>query len=210
MSSSYVPTYNLFSANIADKLKDREWFIACMAHNFSFIADEWNCITIVNKKRMGEAYDYWIEDLDRTLDKGIDRETVSLDHFKEASFLVFWLRRMIPIDTYLKQNLGDRYAGKMSDDQKYFLQYGNEICAFQIGFRICLYFEISRPYEQENVTAIRHFPDIDTHLKNSRLKTRMLKDFVMIMKHKNMSPHSLFLLYKSLFTNISLTPPAGS
>lgn len=194
--------YIIFQKEIIKQLEKRQWFIDCIASNYNSIALSWNCSVLMSVRRLGEAYDFWREDHTRTLSEGI-QTSVSLDHFKHASFIAFWLRRMLPINQTLIHSKyqsipDDRNA---TDNQKFFFRYGNELCALLIGFMICLFYEAS--YIAANQEVLQLVPNRLDCIRQYRLPPEIISDFVMIMKHKNMSPHALYLLYKSLFTVIS-------
>src|SRR5205823_703780 len=134
--------YTIFQEHIIQKLEDRSWLIKCIAVNYRALAGMWGCGTILSIRRLGEAYDFWREDHTRTLSEGIVT-SVSLDHFKHASFIAFWLRRMLPINQSL---VVSKYKSvpedtDANDDQKFFLRYVSELCALLIGFQICVFYE---------------------------------------------------------------------
>jgi hypothetical protein len=192
--------YTIFQKNIIQKLEDRRWFNECMAFNYSILAAKWGCAASMSARRLGEAYDFWREDHTRTLTEGI-ATSVDLDHFKHASFIAFWLRRMLPIN---ETRVVSKYKSvpddpTANDNQKFFLRYGSELCALLIGFEICLFYEFGTPKKG----AIELRPNRLATLKLYHLPSTTIADFVMILKHKNMSPHALYLLYKSLFTTIT-------
>jgi hypothetical protein len=134
--------YTLFQRDIIQKLEDRRWFIECIAANFVNLATKWGCSVSLSVRRLGETYDFWREDQGRTISEGIE-ESESLDHFKHASFIAFWLRRMLPINQTTVVGRNPTQPDESADagaDQKFFLQYGCEICALLIGFQICLFY----------------------------------------------------------------------
>ena len=195
--------YSLFQENIIAQLEDRQWFIRCMAFNYSQLAARWGCGVQLSVRRLGEAYDFWREDHTRTLAEGIEATSISLDHFKHASFIAFWLRRMLPINQTLVVSRFRSIPDDPSADenQRFFLRYGNELCALLIGFQICLFYEAGLKRSSGYVYEIRTNPI--ERLKQFSFPQNIIADFVMILKHKNMSPHALYLLYKSLFTTIA-------
>ena len=200
MDEQLEEAYTIFQKDIVKKLEDREWFIECITFNYGLLASKWGCSAIMSVRRLGEAFDFCREDHTRTLAEGI-ATSVTLDHFKQASFIAFWLRRMLPINQTL---IVDNYrsvseAANANEDQRFFLRYGNEICALLIGFQLCLFYEIC-PLEEDPV--VLEIPNRTENLKQYSLPQRTIADLVMVLKHKNMSPHALYLLYKSLFTNI--------
>jgi len=201
--SDAVAAYTLFQAEILNLLNDRKWFIECMAINFYCIGSRWGCSVEVSERRLGEACDFWKVDAKRTLDSGIEKGAKELDHFKHASFIAFWLRRQIPINKTMFLRAGGRVHSGIacSSEQKFFIQYGNEICALGIGLELCLYYEfIGKNTSTSNVQSIT--PDRLDYIKSCKLKSDSIRDYTMVLKHKNMSPHALYLLYKSLFTNL--------
>lgn len=199
---------HLFQSDIIQRLRDRGWFIDCMASNFSFLARRWGCRVALSKRRLGEAHDFWLEDVNRTLKTGIEEGTKELDHFKHASFIAFWLRRMIPINSTYKMD-ANKAGDTVASDTKRFLQYGNELCALLIGFQLCLFYECSKVAESKG-TVIPLIRDRLTYLKSIQFPDNLKNDFAMVLKHKNISPHSLYLLYKSLFATIVQNPHLAS
>jgi hypothetical protein len=220
-----IEEYSLFQPSILDRLDNRKWFIECMAFNFYSIGSEWSSFAETSERRLGETYDFWKVDAQRTLNSGIEKGTEKLDHFKQASFIAFWLRRQIPINRTLRLHADGAVAGgrPYSSEQEFFFRYGNEICALLIGLELCLYYEVwvklhlppkeartletiaddRRGYAAETTSALEY-------IRGCRLKRDCVRDFAMVLKHKNMSPHALYLLYKSLFTNLQAPSPKPS
>jgi hypothetical protein len=199
--------YDLFQEDIIVRLKDRAWFIKCMTYNIVFVARQYGCLAIVSRMRIGEAYDYWVEDTDRTLRDGMPGGTEELDHFKHASFMAFWIRRRLPINKIIFQaSLGERQDRKFTDDQKFFTTYANEICAFSIGMKICLFYhgnivEQAAQANQDTKAGDHSVSWLQRYLASPLVQLRkpLLADIVMILKHKNVSPHGIYLFYRAFF-----------
>jgi hypothetical protein len=154
-------------------------------------------------RRLGEAYDFWQEDTRRALAEGSRPETRELDHFKHASFITFWLRRLCPVnETFLNRSFPNgRLRRGVSEVQEHFLRCGNELCAFLIGLQICIHYEVMlREARQPNVVNLR--VHTASFLQTCRLDDELLDDFVMILKHKNVSPHAIYIAFRSFFTNL--------
>lgn len=140
---------------------------------------------------MIEAHGAWVNDLTRVGSYEPQLKD-GLDHFKQCGHLAFWLRRLGPIidadDTTL--NLGDAEGYPLSDDEKAFrkllLGYRNEYLAFDYAFQICLYYEIG----QEGGSA---------RASNLHLSREYYQTICQFMKFKNVSPHAMHLILKSLF-----------
>lgn len=195
--------FSLNQRNIIKKLKNRDWFVNCIGHNTQVIAYEWDCHAQLSARRIGEAYDYWVDDTARTLKTRV-KDAVELDHFKYAAFLSFWLRRRFPInETRSILTIEERDKWKLSDEQEYFLEFGNELSSFLIGFEICIYYEEQKKKSARNTISISK--DSKNYLRNCTIDPGFLHDIVITMKHKSISPYGLYLTYKSLFTH--LVPP---
>lgn len=194
--------YSLLQEEIVERLEDSQWFMKCIDYNYKLLADRWGCSVYISRRRLGEAHDFWMEDVGRTLRESMPDGTKKLDHFKNASFIAFWLRRMIPIN---ETNRSPSHPLKPFDQKKVFqfFKHGNEICALLIGFQICLFYEASKvkPGGNNNKLVMLH-EDRLSYLKSMKFPPALLDDFAMVLKHKNMSPHSLYMMYRSLFTTI--------
>jgi hypothetical protein len=207
MSDSMPPeeAYSLFQQRIIENLRDnREWFISCIGYNYKFLADTWGCHVLMSARRLGEAHEYWYEDTKRTLSYGVEDGTKDLDHFKNSAFLAFWLKRMVPINECQRQARVFGTDDFDLIDVKKFILKSNEICALLIGFQICLFYEMSKLVTL-NGNVVPLLPNRSERLKSIRFPPGLLADFAMVLKHKNMSPHGLYLMYRSLFTNLTPT-----
>jgi hypothetical protein len=145
----------------------------------------------MSKPRLVEAFGAWKNDLTRVgsheprLDEG-------LDHLKQAGHLAFWLRRMSPIiEAYdLNDNLADSPGYDLTDTQvefrKLLLGYCNEYLAFDFGFNFCKFYEIGKDGGSRRASDLV-----------------LSQDYYMatchFLKFKNVSPHAMHLIYKSLF-----------
>lgn len=203
MGEKDLGKHSLFREDVIRELFDQDTFISLITLNFNEIANRVGCEVTLSKRRLIEAYDFWRADEKRTLSDGIQRGTTELDHFKHGAFMAFWLRRMIPIN---ETRILPQYANpseSMKARQRFFLRYGNEICALLIGYQICLNYETARHFSGENGSKVRPIADRPALLRRSTLPQDLLANFAMVLKHKNMSPHSLYLLYRSLFSGRS-------
>lgn len=173
-----------------------------MIVNYYLIAREWDCATVTSRRRLLDAHDRWIEDVSRTRKEGMPKGTEQLDHFKHAAFIAFWLRKLVPInETRLIQTLGDRSALKGgSEAQNFFLQFGNELCAFLIGYQICQYYQgFLAGYQLEGVGFLQNRSRV---LRSMEVDPDTLRDVCVVLKHKSLSPHALYLTYRALFTSL--------
>jgi hypothetical protein len=92
--------------------------------------------------------------------------------------------------TDLTRNLGDAEGYPLSEDEiafrKLLLGYCNEYLAFDYAYQICKYYEIGKEGGSER--AINLIP--------SRGYYQTMCQF---LKYKNVSPHAMHLILKSLF-----------
>lgn len=141
-------------------------------------------------QRVVEAHGAWQADVAR-VGQHEPRLSDGLDHFKQCGFLAFWLRRMSPmVDAVdLTENVGDAAGYALSAEEKEFREilfgYGNEYLAFDFGFQICRFYEISKDGGSKRAEELVLPPDYYQSLCH-------------FMKYKNISPHAMYTIYRSL------------
>lgn len=140
----------------------------------------------LSKPRLLEAHRSWVDDLVRVQAREPELGD-GLDHFKRSGHLAFWLRRMGPIVEALDVMgmVSEPERDPLTSDQLAFRDllfgYSNEYTAFDLGLQFCRFYEEDNP---------RSLMTIDQNY------FRMICHF---LKFKNVSPHALTLIYKSLF-----------
>ena len=107
-----------------------EFFCRFVQYNFNETAKIFGCNLNIHQRRCNEARDLWRKDLERVLDQVNNAD--HLDQFKRAGFLAYWLRRQKVTDEILEIN----HEGAPPDTTDFML-YGNEICAFRLGYQFC-------------------------------------------------------------------------
>jgi len=199
--------FNLyFNSDILKRVQDdRDAFIETLKGFFDSHATAWDCRLTISYRRLGEAYDFWRADVDRTLAKGIAGETTELDHFQHAAFIAFWLRRAVPINDiwWVKGSRSEvvesslptvqHVAFKPSNEQAFFARYGNELCSLSAGYYVCL------AYEAAPKQADTEVGNVEKKLLAAAPGRRFLFEFPKLLKHKNMSAHGLYMMYYSMF-----------
>ncbi len=144
---------------------------------------------VLNRQRIVAVHGAWCADLGR-INHHERRLSEGLDHFKRAGHLAYWVRRMSPIiDASENYNLQDSDSYPATPEQTAMRDnmFGvwNEYLAFEMGFQLCRFYEAGQP------GAIRdesYHPDSDYY-----------ETMFQFLRYKNVSPHALFLIYKSLF-----------
>lgn len=136
--------------------------------------------------RLHDAHFAWQDDVKRLSDMERNLKD-GADHFKQCAALAYWLRRMSPVVDYIDwfNPDGDDLHPHEVDLRDLIARYGTEYIAFDLGFQICAY------YETERVDSPRQF--------YPNLTGEYLVDVCHMMKFKHVSPHSLYLVYKSIF-----------
>lgn len=141
--------------------------------------------------RVVEAHGAWKEDLTRVGDREPNLDD-GLDHFKQSGHLAFWLRRMSPLveAVDLTENVADAAGYPLTDTEKAFRDllfgYANEYLAFDFGFQFCKFYEMNKPDGSQRAKAIR-------------LPMDYYQSTCHFLKYKTVSPHAMYLIYKSLF-----------
>lgn len=195
------------------------YFHDSILNEFVDIASAYFCTIEVSKNIMLDVWDFWNQDIVRNSERGF-RQTVrqtgetvqmSADHLKRAAFLTFWIRRMRPI---IRNDAAVEIApGLTTDDvrmwQNRFMGFDNEICALATGLALASIYEKASAKSDKvavlrPVAARRH---TDFRYLARELNLRFgdwdyVRDYLMVMKYKNMSPYSLYLIFKTVFKGI--------
>jgi hypothetical protein len=160
-----------------------DWFARALDEAYTDIAAQYSCEVWLSARRLAEAHMLWEHDLTNMTITDSDTP----DHFKQAGFLAYWLRRRVVVERSAE---GEGMPEVIYRDD--FLRYCNEWSAFLIGFRICL------PFEADRLRGEARMQDLHTF----RLNPEYLRDLAVLLHHKNVSPHSLYLIYRSLFYHL--------
>jgi hypothetical protein len=144
---------------------------------------------LFSDRRERDAHTFWCEDIERI--KKAELLDNGLDHFKQCGLLAYWLRRTSPViefTDYASPVEGDfGNLDKEHEDFKDFLtSYSSEYFAFDWAFRICLFHEQTRPDKNERADRIQ-------------LSHEYIRTTCHFLKCKQVSPHAMFLIYRSLF-----------
>lgn len=148
---------------------------------------------VLSAPRVKEAHGAWKKDIER-VSGNENHLNEGLDHFKRAGHLAFWLRRMSPIVEF-QDTAGDispDWGYNLLDHEQMFRDlmegHANEYVAFDAGFQFCKFYEVS--------IGSKRAPAIE-------LDEDYVRTTCHFMKYKQVSPHSLFMIYKSLFYQVS-------
>ncbi|KQO42487.1 hypothetical protein ASF08_12850 [Methylobacterium sp. Leaf85] len=142
----------------------------------------------LSRARLDEVHGAWTKDLER-VEENENQLEEGLDHFKRAGHLAFWLRRMGPVVDFIDYsvNIADGIEYNLSEKEADFrdLMFGhaNEYIAFDIGLQYCKFYEPQTSLRAQGITLSDDYTRTTCHF----------------LKYKQVSPHSLFMIYKSLF-----------
>jgi hypothetical protein len=174
-----------------EAIEDEETFVRFFADYARSVLQQARLFPRLSKPGAIEAHGAWLSDLKRVNDHE-PQLGEGLDHFKRCGHLAFWLRRMGPVVEAidLTRNLDDAPGYDLSTDEIAFRDllfgYANEYLAIDLGFQFCRYYEISKAGGSTRANSL--ILDEDYIRTNCHF-----------LKYKNVSPHALYLIYKSLF-----------
>ena len=174
ISIEQPPLSKDFFKDIRDKLEFQEFVRREYVYGSAF-----GCLRpMLLKNIIQDAYQCYTKDTERL---GYNMPTPP-DHFKHAGFIAYWLRRHNPVYGFE----GERETPSMGQEKvrDFIKKYGNVYLAFVCGYKICLYFE------QGAAPAGTEMPEPDQNY---------IESICYLMKYKNVSPHSLGFIYRSLF-----------
>jgi hypothetical protein len=181
----------LITAKTLPNMEDRDQFVEIYT---GYVIDTLNAARLFPKfsiQRIVDAHGAWKNDLSRVGDNEPKLDD-GLDHFKQCGHLAFWLRRMAPLveAADLTENVGDAPGYPIGDDEQAFRNllfgYANEYLAFDLGFQVCKYYELSKREPSERARTVSPTTDYYTIMCH-------------YLKYKTVSPHAMFAIYKSIF-----------
>jgi hypothetical protein len=186
-------SYHCERQDLFDRLQNPGWFNEFISYQYKNVVFDFQPVApVLSEYWISQAYMRWTKDVGYVSTKEYGGR--ALDHFKLAGFLCYWLRRCPPLSE-LEWNPDPALAGiKFRGPNRVLTLYGNVFAAFDIGLRICRYWESARkdiPYSQDVRSKIKTF-SIPQH-------SEYIEDICYTLAEKNISPHSLNMLYKSFF-----------
>lgn len=195
MNSYSIYHPNLLDSLFRDEVEENHWlgqrrdeshedfFVNFVNYNYNVFARPYSCLVKVHVRRTVEALDIFLDDSARALKKL--HMSTELDEFKTAGFLAYWLRRRCVVDAIELAGPRDS-AVSPTNLQMEFIKYGNEICAFNTGFHFCLRFQAKSEADARKI----------------RVDYAFIRETAAFMSTKNVSPHSLYLIYRALFLDL--------
>ena len=140
----------------------------------------------ISDYRLRQAYEFWTNDLRRLMHFDLN-ESRRADHFKQAGYLAYWLRRSDPITEMNWPDVSDQFHA-VTRARDIHLLYGAEYPSLMLGFDLCRYFEANR------IGSSNYFSDYE-------LDEDLVLTACHFMKTKSVSPHAVYMMYKFLFFN---------
>lgn len=169
-----------------------EFFYSAIKEQAKLLAARCNATVELNPVRVAEAQDLWERDMLALINDKKIQESPYPCEYKHAAFLCFWLRRRLIIESTRPI---DPKKGIVDRD---FHEYKNEYVAFYTAVHLVLfhYFRFDEDATSEEVAQA---------LKDYQFPKSLTHEVLVMLHHKNVSPHSLYLIFKSLVT--PLPPP---
>lgn len=192
---------SLFRSDIFEDFQNFRKFKYLVTINSALLARRYGCIVKVSERKIQNFHDLYLEERSRGLAQGSPKNMRQLDHLKDAAYFCFWFRRSSPIgDVHFLSVLGERSGwpegiAPADATRDLFSLYADEVCAFVLSFWIASYFE----YLLVRKEKLPELPLADT--TESDTVYSHLREICSMLKHKNMSPHAIYLMLKFLFTD---------
>ena len=185
-----------FNKETLESIKDEETFAKTFSSFAMGAMGPARLYPTFSRPRLDEAHGSWLADLKRV--KEHERNLVNgLDHFKQSGHLAFWVRRISPVIEFADLDFGESELPMKPREtalRNLLKGYANEYLAFDFGYQICNF------YEQKSVE--RPSP----RAKGLILSPDYYQMICHFMKFKNVSPHAMHLIYKSLFYFSGMDP----
>lgn len=175
------------------KIASREMFVEFIWKQ----AEEYQRIHMVSAEfdplRLPHAHFFWTKDIERVareVRSADDEPLKQPDIFKRCGFLAFWIRRTAPF-IYAEVLPSIHLSKEERTWQNLFAKFPNEMFAFDLPFRLA-----AMNYGAQHA---------DVAIALARLSYSYIHDVCHYLKTKPVSPHALYLIYKSLFENVRRT-----
>ena len=170
---------------IADSEKSFGKFVRDYIDDFAYAGAL--LVPVYSQSRIVDTYRFWTQDVERLRTFSLPTNTVP-DHFKQAAHLMYWLRRQAPVIDYLdaesiQDGGGSKITPREEKVRELLFQCGSEFLAFDIGYQICWAYE----------------SDSAGHQLEFALDEDYIETVCCFLKEKNVSPHAMYLVFKSLF-----------
>jgi len=173
-----------------EAIEDEATFVRFYADFATHVLWQARLFPKLSRPRVIEVHGAWMSDLKR-VNENEPQLGDGLDHFKRCGHLAFWARRMSPVIEAIDvtKNYQDTHTDLTTDEVAFrdlLFGYCNEYIAFELGFQFCRFYEIGKAPPSERA-------------KHLVLSENYLKTTCHFLKYKQVSPHALYLIYKSLF-----------
>ena len=166
-------------------LKDKKKFGKFVCAEFTNDAKYAAVVPRYSDDLMLHAYQSYLRDIKR-LGNNMDPNP---NHFEICGYLAYWLCRNSPVVSWNKGDDVSRY--EMNQDmikaQDLIFESGRSFHAFMIGYRICWFFE---RHKEEVLSQAKSLPELNEDY---------IRAICHVMQYKDISPHAMGLIYRSLF-----------
>jgi hypothetical protein len=181
---------------IFDKITDQAWFSNFIKYQYRDVVFRSSPISpIFSDYWISQAFLHYVKDVSRVSNNEYNGKP--LDHYKRAGLLCYWLRRCPPIAEF-GNNADFLLSGvKLRSPNTLETIHGNQWAAFDIGFRICRFFQAFRNDTRQNAAERAKIERISL-----QGEAEYLQDLCYILSDKNMSPHAIGIIYRSLFISV--------
>ncbi len=205
-------SYECENIDLFNELENLEFFEQFIKHQYKNVCFSGTRLKAsISEYNLTEAFASYMKDKNELKEK--ENAGKPLLRIKKAAFMCYWLRRVSPI-TGIYSSLNLMNDNVRSTKENLLIKYANEFCAFDLGYRICRFIEASK---KENSDKYLRTSILDNNassgesganeylLRDTRsyiIPQSYIIDMCECLKEKNVSPHSLYLIYKGLFTQL--------
>ncbi len=174
-----------------------EFFYYAIVDEACRIGQSFSCSLEINARRLFEAQDYWAWDMQSmtATDRIGGPSPVVPCEFKHAAFLTYWLRRRLFVERVRKHPQST--CGQAKTD--FYSDYATEMTAFLIGIRLCAYHVAKKTAQEAGRCKVVHLPGLQ-----QRIRFDIAREYAILLRHKNVSPHALYLAFRSLLHVMTL------
>lgn len=178
------------TADIFNQLAENEDdFASAVRKHGVWLFRQGGCEPILGKSRLHDAWDAFRHDKEDAQSRPPEKGWPN--HFQQAGILAYWLCRFAPVydSRDLSMPPGSETLAELIKN------YPSDLLAFSMGLAICHFFE-----SHQNAPSV--VPKVEENQYD------YYKAICYVMKFKNLSPHAMGMIYRSLFVPLAPTPAA--
>lgn len=189
-----MSNYSIFQQDIFRMLKEgkapeakEDFFYEVISRHSNIIAGRFNSKIVLSPSRLHEAQVLWTNDMNSMIEGGkISHPTIEPCEYKHAAFLCYWLRRRLVVES------SSRMDESLQVPNQDFNRFKSEFIALHVSLELLVYHVFGKNRKSAPIQR-----------GSGVLPSEFVHEMLVLLHHKNVSPHSIYLIFKALFVTVA-------